>query len=92
MTTAQLELKIDMLEAERDQLQQELTSVNDEFFKQKEYIRTCKSIIKALRPQEQLDDNGELQPLSQDAVSHNFQSQQELLQKLSMKQQTVIEQ
>lgn len=33
MTTAQLELKIDMLEAERDQLQQELTSVNDEFFK-----------------------------------------------------------
>ena len=60
MATAQLELKIDMLEAERDQLQQELTLVNDEFFRQKEYIRACKSIIKALRPQEQLDDNGEL--------------------------------
>ena len=87
--TQQLALKIDMLEQERDELQAELTAANDEIFRQRKYIISCKQIIKHLRPSEQIDDNGDLQPLNERADDFETRDAKEVLETLQEKQKEV---
>ncbi|CAL5989368.1 Hypothetical_protein [Hexamita inflata] len=78
-----LEMRLDMLQQERDNLQQELTVAHDEIFKQRNYIRSCKQIIKNLRPNEELDDNGDLQPIEN---AQDLRDSSDVIQEVAQKQ------